>query len=298
MDLALGAATVGVSPLAGTSPRTFAELLWRIAIVLANLTVDAQSGRWVRSPSYDRLDPSEKSAVSYFLGITQAQVMCQRLLQVDCLTHVDALLEAVGQPRAKVRSDLVGYSTSNRMSVAVEAKGRTNGYTAQLLRKTKGQARKLPMVTLPHVPAGTTHSPIALVPWFDTDGSWHSRLEDRPSESVSKVPWQAVLAQFYRPVADELVDALELGIARYDDRGVFVPLRPGLTLGMARGMFDTVRSMQSAWPDRDLESIGFDLNGALVDAWERPMIEDQRFGIASWTKDCVLAMSASGSLFG
>lgn len=293
LDLAKGAATVGVSPLSAGPPRTFAELLWRINIVRANLAVDAATSRWVRSPSYNRLDPSEKSAVSYFLGLTQARVMCEQLLGVDYLVHLDTLLLPAGQPRRRVRPDLVGYSISQMRSVAVEAKGRTNGHTARLVRGAKNQARNLPQVNLPNSPGRGAYLPIASVSWFDSDGSWHSRLEDPPGVEGSKIPWQVVATQFYRPLATALKDAQELRIARTDDNGVSVPLPGGLTLTMARPISDTVLRLEPVWPDGDLASQGIALKDAFLAVSESPIEAPLQAVVASWTKDHALAVYAS-----
>lgn len=62
------AITVGVSATTSSvGSRPLAELNWRSALMEASLVED--SGRWYKSEAYVQLDASEKSAVSYFLGL-------------------------------------------------------------------------------------------------------------------------------------------------------------------------------------------------------------------------------------
>jgi hypothetical protein len=81
---------------------------------------------------YDGLDPSEKSAVSYFVGLTVAKLLAHRLLDVPWLMHLDVyrrdlqpVLHGGGKP------DLVGQNGAGQW-VAIESKGRTHGQCARL----------------------------------------------------------------------------------------------------------------------------------------------------------------------
>lgn len=95
--LAWAAATVGATPVSlGGIPRPYLELCWRVALASAAIEESRLSGRWVRTAAYDRLDPSEKSAVSYFLGMAQAKITCEMLLGVPHLVHLDAVLATLG----------------------------------------------------------------------------------------------------------------------------------------------------------------------------------------------------------
>jgi hypothetical protein len=51
---------------------------------------------------YRRLDPSEKRAVSYFLGMTQAKITCEWLLRAPHLIHLGAYLAMIGQPSRRL----------------------------------------------------------------------------------------------------------------------------------------------------------------------------------------------------
>jgi|LULL01.1.fsa_nt_gb hypothetical protein len=114
---------------------------------------------WVRTTSYDRLDQSEKSAVSFFLGMAQAQLSCHQLLNVSSLVHIDTYLRAIGKPSKKSRPDLLGYDWLTGTAVVVEAKGRTHGYSDKLVNDAKAQAMKLPAL------AGHSSTSIASIGW-------------------------------------------------------------------------------------------------------------------------------------
>ena len=143
-ELLWGAITVGATPISiGGAPRPLIELCWRAALAAASLEEDS-SGRWVMTDGYWRLDPSEKRAVSYFLGMTQAKIMCGRLLRAPHLIHLDAFLAMIGQTTRTSRPDLVGLSSpAMDVTIAVEAKGRTGGRDDEVNPQGQG-AGKVP----------------------------------------------------------------------------------------------------------------------------------------------------------
>jgi hypothetical protein len=134
-----GAITMGVTPISmGGTPRPLIELSWRAALTAASLEEDPCSRRWVKTAGYQRLDASEKRAVSYFLGMTQAKITCERLLRAPHLIHLDAYLAMTGQATRTSRPDLIGVSLpSMDCTIAVEAKGRTGGRTGEVTRQAK-----------------------------------------------------------------------------------------------------------------------------------------------------------------
>jgi hypothetical protein len=134
-----GAMTVGASPTSlGVPSRPLIELCWRAAMAAASVAEDDRSTRWVKTSSYNRLDPSEKSAVSYFLGMTQAKITCEMLLGVPHLVHLDAILALLGRSTNASRPDFVGFDlASMSYTIAVKAKGRTNNRAADVTAKAK-----------------------------------------------------------------------------------------------------------------------------------------------------------------
>lgn len=121
------------------------EIAYRAAIIFANLRDDG-AGRLRRSDAYDGLDPSEKSAISYFIGLTVAKAFADECLDVPWLMHLDVYRQQLqAQWPGRSRPDLVGQTTSGGW-VALEAKGRTNGHDPAALQAAKTQVQQLSSV--------------------------------------------------------------------------------------------------------------------------------------------------------
>ena len=138
------------------------EMVYRAFMVHANLA-GAGSGGIYKTPAHDELDPSEKSAISYFLGLTFAKLVARRLLGVHWAMHLDVytqyLQPVVARGGGSRRPDLVGKDTARRWLV-FEAKGRTNAMTNDVLENAKEQARGLKTIrdVAPHLcVASITH---------------------------------------------------------------------------------------------------------------------------------------------
>lgn len=260
------AMTVGATPVAlGAHPRPFIEMSWRAAMVEASVEEDASSGRWVMTDGYYRLDRSEKTAISYFLGMTQAKVMCEMLLGVPHLVHLDAILALQGQTTNQSRPDLVGFDyASMTYSIAVEAKGRTGKRTAKVTNDAKRQVMRLPTVV-----ATTSNLRVASVAFFDRNYFWRAYLEDPagPYEELEPQTIETLLVAYYRPIVATLSTA---GIDRTigDDDTVFARL-PGidLTLGVPRVIVNSFSELPLTGPvpDELVNSVGRNLRVIVSD---------------------------------
>lgn len=121
------------------------EIAYRAAMVFANLC-DNGAGRIRRSEAYDGLDPSEKSAISYFFGLTMAKAFSERLLGAPWLMHLDVYREQLKPALAgKSRPDLVGQTVAGDW-IGIESKGRTHGFDSDALDRAKAQAGMLESV--------------------------------------------------------------------------------------------------------------------------------------------------------
>lgn len=117
------------------------EMSYRTAILYANLC-ELDTRRMTRSSAYDGLDPTEKGAVSYFLGMAVTKAAVHRVCSVPWLMHLDvyrADLDATMND-ARNRPDLLGRDNLGRW-VVVESKGRTNGFDGRALERAKQQAQ-------------------------------------------------------------------------------------------------------------------------------------------------------------
>jgi hypothetical protein len=187
-DLAAYAIGVGDPAVFGTSSsRPWVELVWRASMVLNS--VDERNDHFVKSGSYDRLDPSEKSAVSYFLGMTQCAAMADRVLGVKVAVHVDSFLRMLGVKLPnKSRPDLVGYSNppsgvGTPGGFLFEAKGRTRGFSRKVVESAIKQLEKTPTEVLRLVSSKAVFA--ASLAYFEPEvrgGAeiWRSYLEDPP----------------------------------------------------------------------------------------------------------------------
>ena len=116
------------------------ELWWRSSMIYANVLTQ-WGGYMARSDAFKDLDPSEKGAVTYFLGLAVAKLLAARLLSVPWLVHLDRVVHTLGiRLSGRSRPDLIGYGHS-RGWIVVEAKGRSSKLPQGLLQRSKTQTR-------------------------------------------------------------------------------------------------------------------------------------------------------------
>lgn len=141
---AVTAGKPGASHLLAHRWHSLADLVVRTHAVYANLR---QRGQLCdRSSLYDSLDPTEKGATSYFLGMAMAKLFAAQLFATPWLFHV-SMASGLGTTRSfkhgsKSQPDLIGQTTNGDW-IIVEAKGRTNGLDANALKKAKAQTRMI-----------------------------------------------------------------------------------------------------------------------------------------------------------
>ncbi len=134
--------------------------------------------RLFRSAVYDDADRSEKGAVSYYLGLVAAKLLAERLLGAVQVWHYDKYRPLLTNPgRLSTRPDLLAESDSADRFL-IEAKGRTNGYTAALVASAKRQAQAVTSSR-----PGSVMAEIASVAWMSDQG-WAVRFDDPPSGTV------------------------------------------------------------------------------------------------------------------
>jgi len=258
--LVWGAVTVGMTPFSmGGSPRPLLELGWRAALTAASLTGDPASGRWAMTAGYRRLDPSEKRAVSYFLGMTQAKITCEYLLRAPHLIHLDAYLALIGQPSRASRPDLIGLSLPRLdCTIAVEAKGRTGARTSRVTGAAKKQAQSLPAVV-----SASSAVRVASVASFDPRGCWEAYLEDPPDSPTGMASLTAgsLLTAYYRPLVAAQTGAGDTQIT--DENGMTMAQLPGidLVLGIPTAIVRVIRTLPLTGPVSadQLQSVEADL---------------------------------------
>lgn len=150
------------------------ERLHRASMMRAYL-LEGNSGWLLQTMPYVTSDPSEKTSISFYLGMTLAKLFAEVLFDVPRMLHVAVYGEnyqvAAGQGAS--RPDLIGLSVNGDWFV-FEAKGRSNGFEADALAAAKVQAEQIISIDNA-VPV----SRIASQCFFSTDGL-RFRMDDPP----------------------------------------------------------------------------------------------------------------------
>jgi hypothetical protein len=198
------------------------EIVYRTALVYANLR-ERPTGYLTRSAAYDALDPSEKGAISYFLGLTLSKLFAGECLSVPWLLHLDvyrAQLQAVLAGRKK--PDLVGLNDSGEW-VVIESKGRTNGYDAEALEKAKEQTRAITTI------AGRAPTlRVGLLSYFEASGLRLAANDPEQNEDAPldiPVTEEMVAEEYYRPFHAWLEEA-RAEMVVFEDRKYFLRREP------------------------------------------------------------------------
>jgi hypothetical protein len=255
---AITAGKPGASYLLAHGWHSLADLVVRTHTVYAHLRQ-----RWQyceRSSLYDALDPSEKSATSYFLGMTMAKLFAARFLDTPWLFHVSSASVAGAtisfKPGTKSRPDLIGQSSAGNW-IVVEAKGRTNGFDAVALQKAKQQTRMIRQVN-----GAAPLLRVALQAYFNTDLA--VRLDDPddfdPDAVDAEVNIDAAFLRYYAlasAVTRQTTEIKEVEgrkyAARFDiDSGVTVGLETTILEQIAQGNFQEIRGALKSLPFSDV----------------------------------------------
>lgn len=121
------------------------EALFRLSAVRMALEQRGPRARFFRrTPAAKSLDPSEKGAVHYFLGLTLCKLFADKLLDAPWLLHLDVFRDRLNPTflTGRSRPDMVGRIRSGGW-VAMESKGRVSKPNADTCNKAKEQAERI-----------------------------------------------------------------------------------------------------------------------------------------------------------
>lgn len=120
------------------------EGLYRLSLVKMALEKKPYSVSLQRTDAFQSLDPTEKGAVNYFLGMTICKLFASTLLNTPWLLHLDVFRKQLNPDllRGRSRPDLVGQDHKGRWH-AFECKGRSSVPNEQDKQKAKTQALRL-----------------------------------------------------------------------------------------------------------------------------------------------------------
>lgn len=205
------------------------EIIYRSAIIYANL-LEKPDTRFARSDAYDGLDPSEKGAISYFLGLALTKAFVAQKLDVPWLMHLDLYRNRFGVNLAPgERPDLFGHDSLGRWVIA-ESKGRTHAHDQKALAKAKAQASQVIDVggSAPHLSIGLVASfqkgRLALVvddPPVDESGERISlQVSEEEFRRTYYRPFEELLAAF--PAQEERIGNHNVRVIRSESADLFV----------------------------------------------------------------------------
>ena len=120
------------------------EALFRLSLVRMALEQRPYGRSLCRTEAFKSLDPTEKGAVSYFVGMAVCKLFASRLLNTPWVLHLDLFREQLSPvvQSGRSRPDLIGED-GNGAWHAFECKGRSSVPNAVDRRKAKAQAQRL-----------------------------------------------------------------------------------------------------------------------------------------------------------
>ncbi len=211
--ISLAGSTVGSGRIRSSwLPGTALEFAWRAALVGANLRQHRRHMRpLLQTAQYRRLDPSEKGAVSFFLGQVSAKHFAEHILHAPVFARVDEAMQAAGLPLTGRRPDFYGWGPTVGV-FAIEAKGRSGLWSNPTMQKAKQQAQDLPPVL-----GGGAHSAVAHMAYFERR-EWKAWLLDPPlrRRQGNGPSLEAVLIAYYQPFARLLDERAAGNVAGHD----------------------------------------------------------------------------------
>ena len=212
-------ACVGVQPPTGTLTVSWADI-YKYAIMVgygpsliraidsAEIRIAAvrtalrlEGGRWLRNPSFTRIDESDKVGVSYNLGMMIAALTARRLLGLPYLVHLSVYQKEQGLPfRRGKRSDFIATDGRSSSALAlVEAKGRGSAADVEsAIASGRQQLSSTPIA-----------APLKIVSaaYFTDSGDLSVVLDDPPDENLpTRFPASRLMYSYFAPLVRAMTE--------------------------------------------------------------------------------------------
>lgn len=119
------------------------EAIFRYSLV--RMALEQCGSNLCRTNAFNSLDPTEKGAITYFLGMTFCKLFAEKFLSTPWLLHLDVFRQTLNPSMLKGRSrpDMVGKQMQSGEWHAFECKGRSSSPGQLEKQKAKGQAQRL-----------------------------------------------------------------------------------------------------------------------------------------------------------
>lgn len=234
------------------------EMQYKIAIILANTKISS-SNLMLRSDVYKLLDPSEKTNISYYLGLAFSHLLSESILRVAWLMHLDVYHKGYSikynSSKIKSRPDLFGQDTSGDW-VVIESKGRSNSMELGLIDVAKDQTRRIHSIAHGVSPsvnkrplkiASVTHfiGNELTVNWMDPDDS------DDDAQTIEVVD-SDFFREYYRSVISVIGGVFDnrqpsqfgqFYIEQIDDLGNMIGIHISIYNAYSLEEFDSIKSL-------------------------------------------------------
>lgn len=200
------------------------EALFRWSLTRMALEQRGPRGsRLRRTDAVKTLDPTEKGAVNYFLGMTMAKLFASRLLNAPWVVHLDVFGSQLGAVlRGRSRPDLIGQVQGSNLWIALEAKGRISAPDSNAKTKAKQQAQRV--VSIGGTPPAFC---VGAIMYFHNDVLqflWRDPQPEPYGSSGFEVPYSdEIWGYYYGPVL-ELVRAYPHYLDQMFHEPVLMPL--------------------------------------------------------------------------
>jgi len=268
------------------------EAFFRFSLVRMALE---QSGprafRLHRTDAAKTLDPSEKGAVNYFLGMTLCKLFAARLLNAPWVMHLDVFRPMINAfLTGRSRPDLVGQTQTNEW-VVLESKGRISTPYADAKNKAKQQASRVISINgiaPKYCIGGITYFKDDVLKYYWCDPEPFS---SRRTEKIELQTKEEMWSYYYLPLvelitsqpqfhSDKILNELSsITIEALDIKiGIYQPLIENLL----RKEYSKVRE-QCHESAEEIKSKGYHADGIQVIAgptWRKPFIEFSEFTTA------------------
>ncbi|ACG77395.1 conserved hypothetical protein [Phenylobacterium zucineum HLK1] len=261
------------------------EALFRISAV--RLAVEQRvhwDPRLRRTDAFRRLDPTEKGAVSYFLGMTFCKVFASRMLNTPWLLHLDVFKDQVGAMlHERSRPDLIGQNASTGDWYSFESKGRSSPPTTGDKDNAKGQASRIASVDgqapALHIASFTflrseelefywrdpepLGEPIVI---SDTEGAWRWHYEP--------------VTMLWRAAASDAADApdAEARVKSLEDVDLGVAIHPKIARALENDDWSTARKIALGM-QQELRELSYEPDGVAIrtgPSWTLPFRSDEQ----------------------
>ena len=275
-ELLWAALTIGRPNRASLPQHGFASLheaLFRIHLVGMALEQTRYSYRLNRTDAFRALDPTEKGAVSYFLGMAVCKLFSSRLLNTPWLLHLDVFRDQLNAETlgGRSRPDLIGMDASGEWH-AFETKGRSSAPSSEDERKAKAQAQRL--VCVDGKPCSLHIGSFSFFRQDELEFYWRDPEPENPAllESIAIDVHEEYWANYYAPALSLATEpGSDLHAALVQGIGLKVEIYPKVRDLLLESQWKLVRE-KLADLRVSLDAEGFQADGLRVvvdDSWRR-----------------------------